>query len=150
MQHAGERVGVAADEAGIPAGHPLRQLPSIEQDEVEGLLLLRQGDAGGAVARLSGAAAAERSIPMEFGPPTLDKPANELLGDVLMELGRAQEARTAYEAAQTLAPGRGQSLLGLARCARALNDPELASSVAARLAKVNLSAALDAVGKNGL
>ena len=115
--------------------HPTRRLPAIEADQLEGLLRLRQGDAEGAIATLSRAAAAERAIPMEFGPPTLDKPANELLGDVPMDLGRAQEARSAYEAAQVLAPGRRLSLLGLARCARALGDQELASRIEARVAR---------------
>ncbi len=142
-----ERFRAAADESGIPAEHPMRRALAIEQDELAGLLLLRKGDTAGALSKLSTAAAAERTIPMEFGPPTLHKPANELLGDVLVELGRAEAARTAYEAAQVLAPGRGQSLLGLGRCARALHDPELASSVDARLAKVHLASALQAVGK---
>jgi tetratricopeptide (TPR) repeat protein len=146
LKRSAERFLGAANDAGIPAEHPMRQVPAMEQDEVAGLLLLRQGDKQGALAKLSSAAAAERAIPMEFGPPTLDKPANELLGDVLMELGRAREARIAYEAAQVLAPGRGQSLLGLARCARALHDQDLASSVEARLAKVQLGAALAAIG----
>jgi tetratricopeptide (TPR) repeat protein len=144
-QLSGERFVAAANDAGILADHPMRRIPTIEQDELTGLLLLRRGDAERALARLSDAANAERAIPMEFGPPSLDKPANELLGDVLMELGRAKEARSAYEAAQVLAPGRGQSLLGLARCARALHDPDLASSVEARLAKVSLASALDAI-----
>lgn len=147
IKRSAERFLVAANDAGIPADHPLRRLTAIEQDEVQGLLLLRQGNSEGALALLSKAAAAERAIPMDFGPPTLDKPANELLGDVLLELGRAKDARTAYEAAQTLAPGRGQSLIGLDRCARALQDPDLAASVQARLAKVNLVAALDAIRK---
>jgi cytochrome c-type biogenesis protein CcmH/NrfG len=81
---------------------------------------------------------------MEFGPPSVDKPANELLGEVLLDLGRAQDARTAFEAAQVIAPGRGQSLIGLSKCARALKDPELAESVDAQLAKVGLRAALEA------
>lgn len=141
---ASERLLAAAIDAGIPAEHPLRQVPTIETDELTGLLLLRQGDSGGAVARLSKAAATEKATPMEFGPPSTDKPANELLGEVLLELGRAQDARVAFEAAQTMAPGRGQSLLGLAKCARALHDGELADSVEARLAQVGLRAALDA------
>ena len=80
-------------------------------------------------------------------PPSLDKPANELPGEVLLELGRAKEARAAFEAAQTLAPGRGQSLIGLSRCASVLKDAELAANVDARLAKVGLREALAGKGK---
>jgi hypothetical protein len=60
----------------------------------------------------------------------------------LLELGRPQEARAAFEAAQILAPGRGQSLIGLSACARVLKDTELAQSTDARLAKVGLREAL--------
>jgi tetratricopeptide (TPR) repeat protein len=141
-EESSKRFVAAAVEAGIPAESPTRQVPTIEQDELNGLLLLRQGKTAGGLALLSKAAAAEKTIPMEFGPPSLDKPANELLGEVLLDLGRAQEARTAFEAAQILAPGRGQSLIGLSKCARVLKDTELAESVDARLAKVKLREAL--------
>ena len=137
-----ERFLAAAVAAGLPEETPMRRVPMIQQDELKGLLLLRQGDVAGGVALLSKAAAAEKAIPMEYGPPSLAKPANELLGEVLLDLDRPQEARAAFEAAQTLAPGRGQSLIGLSKCAAALEDRELAASVDARLAKVGLREAL--------
>jgi len=103
--------------------------------------------AASGLALLAKAAAAEKDIPMEFGPPSLHKPANELLGEELLGRGQAREARAAFEAAQVLAPGRGQSLIGLSKCARALKDTELAQSVDARLAKVGLREALASKGK---
>jgi tetratricopeptide (TPR) repeat protein len=138
----GERFLAAAAAESLPEEVPMRRVPMIQQDELKGLLLLRQGDATGGIALLSKAAAAERAIPMEYGPPSLAKPANELLGEVLLELDRPREARAAFEAAQVMAPGRGQSLIGLAKCAVALEDRELAASVDARLAKVGLREAL--------
>jgi len=142
-----ERLVAAAIAAGIPAESPMRRVPMIERDQLNGLLLLRRGETGGGLAQLAKAAAAEKDIPMEFGPPSLDKPANELLGEVLLDHGRAQDARAAFEAAQVLAPGRGQSLLGLSACARVLKDTALAQSVDARLAKVGLREALAGKGK---
>jgi hypothetical protein len=142
-----ERLVAAAIAAGIPAESPMRRVPMIERDQLNGLLLLRQGETGSGLAQLAKAAAAEKDIPMEFGPPSLDKPANELLGEVLLDHGRAQDARAAFEAAQVLAPGRGQSLIGLSACARVLKDTELAQSVDARLAKVGLRKALAGKGK---
>jgi hypothetical protein len=138
----GERFLAAAAAENLPEATPIRGVPRIQRDELEGLLLLRRGDVAGGVALLSKAAAAEKAIPMEYGPPSLAKPANELLGEVLLELNRPQEARAAFEAAQVLAPGRGQSLIGLSACAAALGDRELAASVDARLAKVGLREAL--------
>jgi tetratricopeptide (TPR) repeat protein len=143
----GERLVAAAIAAGIPAENPMRRVPMIEQDQLNGLLLLRQGQTASGLALLAKAAAAEKDIPMEFGPPSLDKPANELLGEVLLDHGRAHEARAAFESAQILAPGRGQSLIGLSECARVLKDTELAQSVDARLARVGLREALAGNGK---
>jgi tetratricopeptide (TPR) repeat protein len=133
-----ERFVAAAVGAGIPAESPMRRVPVIEQDQLNGLLLLRQGKTDSGLTLLAKAATAEKEIPMEYGPPSLSKPANELFGETLLEHGRTREARAAFEAAQILAPGRGQSLIGLSECARVLRDTELAASVDARLAKVRL------------
>ena len=143
-----ERFVAAAIAGGVPAESAMRRVPMIEQDQLNGLLSLRQDDPARGLALLSKAAAAEREIPMEFGPPSLDKPANELLGEVLLDLGRAREARAAFEAAQILAPGRGQSLIGLSNCARLLHDAELATNVDGRLSKVELREALAVRGQH--
>ena len=137
-----KRYVAAATAAGVTAEDPAQRVPTIEQQQLDGLLLLKRGRTKEALALLSEAAAGERASPMEFGPPSLDKPANELLGEVLLELGRAKEACESFQAAQVLAPGRGQSLMGLSKCARQLGNTELADSVDARLAKVRLREAL--------
>src|SRR5918994_2007147 len=124
------------------ASFAVMRLPKIMQQQLDGLLLLKQGRANEGIALLSEAAAGERASPMEFGPPSLDKPANELLGEVLLEQGRAKEACAAFEAAQVLAPGRGHSLIGLSKCARQLGNTEVADNAEARLAKVRLREAL--------
>lgn len=137
-----KRYVAAATAAGIAPDGPSQRMAKIEQQQLDGLLLLKLGHADQGIALLSQAAAGERASPMEFGPPSLDKPANELLGEVLLERGRAKEACDALQAAQVLAPGRGQSLIGLAKCARQLGNRELADSTDARLAKVQLREAL--------
>jgi tetratricopeptide (TPR) repeat protein len=75
---------------------------------------LHGGDAEAGLAGLRAAAEIERTIPAEFGPPLVEKPSHELLGDALLRLGRIDEARQAYQAALALAPGRRLSTLGLA------------------------------------
>jgi len=67
----------------------------------EGLRLLRQ------------AADAERSLPVEFGPPALPKPSIELLAESLLALGRKAEAEDAYRAALAAAPGRRRAIHGV-------------------------------------
>jgi tetratricopeptide (TPR) repeat protein len=139
-----QRYVAAATAAGIAPDAPAQRVAKIEQQELDGLLLLKRNRIDEGIALLSEAAAGESASPMEFGPPSLDKPANELLGEVLLERGRAKEACKAFEAAQVLAPGRGQSLIGLSKCARQLGNTEVADSAEARLAKVRLREALAA------
>lgn len=137
-----KRYVAAATAAGIAPDAPARRLAKIEEQQLDGLLLLKRGRTKEGIALLSEAAAGERASPMEFGPPSLDKPANELLGEILLEQDRAKEACAAFESAQTLAPGRGQSLIGLSKCARQLGNTEVADNADARLAKVRLREAL--------
>jgi tetratricopeptide (TPR) repeat protein len=67
----------------------------------EGLDLLRK------------AAEAEAALPPPFGPPALEKPGYEMLGDELLALGRKTEAAEAYRKALAAAPNRRLSVLGL-------------------------------------
>ena len=53
-------------------------------------------------------------------------PARELLGDLLLELGRPAEAAHAYEQALRLTPGRARSVFGLAKAAEQADDPTTA------------------------
>jgi hypothetical protein len=92
---------------------------TVLQQEVEALLALAEGKRAEAVAMLEKAAAAEDAMPVEFGPPFVDKPARELLGDVLLSMGRAREAKAAYDLALRRTPGRESVLSGAARAALA-------------------------------
>lgn len=53
-------------------------------------------------------------------------PAGELLGDMLLEAGRAEEALEAYERAMERTPNRFNSLFGAARAAEAAGTTEAA------------------------
>ncbi len=68
---------------------------SVLDREVRALLLLAGNRTEEGVAELLAAAAAEAAMPVEFGPPFVDKPAPELLADVLLSLGRRAEAASA-------------------------------------------------------
>jgi tetratricopeptide (TPR) repeat protein len=74
--------------------------------QVDALRLAAAGKREDAVALLRKAAAAEQAMPFEFGPPAVEKPTFELLGEQLMALGRPAEAAAAFRAVLTRAPGR--------------------------------------------
>ncbi len=83
--------------------------------ELEASLLLSDGDVGAAEARLREATALEDAAPLTFGPPTPVVPTHEMLGRLLLDLDRPAEAAAEFEAALARAPGRRQSVEGLAK-----------------------------------
>ena len=82
--------------------------------ELEGELQLAANPDSG-VALLRRATRIEDSMAFAFGPPDVEKPSHELLGDVLLGLTRYGEAAAEYEAALRKAPGRVTAVQGLAR-----------------------------------
>jgi tetratricopeptide (TPR) repeat protein len=90
---------------------PQRQAVIIQ--EIEGMELAVAGKREEAVAAFRKAAAAEQSMPFDFGPPFIEKPALELLADELLAMKRNDEAATAYRAALARTPGRAVVVEGL-------------------------------------
>jgi len=79
----------------------------------EAVVVLAQDKRNEGLELLRKAAEAEAALPPPFGPPALQKPSYEMLGDELLALGQKQEAAVAYRAALTAAPNRRLSVLGL-------------------------------------
>ncbi|MEM6494613.1 MAG: tetratricopeptide repeat protein [Pseudomonadota bacterium] len=79
-----------------------------------GIYLLASGDTENGIAALREAAQTEAAMPIVFGPPAVEKPSAELLGEELLKLGRYQEAAEAFRAALRFAPNRKLSNEGLA------------------------------------
>ena len=61
------------------------------------------------------------------------KPARELLGEMLLEVGRPAEALTAFEETMKREPNRYRSIEGAARAAQASGDAAKARSYYAKL-----------------
>ncbi len=83
--------------------------------EIRGLLALAERRNPEGIETLTEAADRERAMPIEFGPPFVDKPAGELLGDALLRLGRTSDAASAYSAALLRTPRRVAPTRGLER-----------------------------------
>ena len=98
--------------------HWARQI-EVQRRGVSAWIALAEDRADAALEEMT--AAAELSAGMEKHPvsPGDLQPARELLGDMLMELGRPDDALRAYEASLTTWPNRYQTLLGAARAAAA-------------------------------
>jgi hypothetical protein len=82
---------------------------------------------------LRSAAAEEDRLPYEFGPPFIDKPSYELLGEALLIAHQPAEARIAFEKALARTPGRTTALVGLMKAAEQTGDATKAAAVRAEL-----------------
>jgi len=81
--------------------------------QADAVVALANGQPEQGIALLRKGAEAETALPPPFGPPVLQKPSYELLGDELSALGRKAEAAEAYRRALAAAPNRRLSVAGL-------------------------------------
>lgn len=95
--------------------------------------------ADAAVAWMREAEALEAATPKHAVTPAPILPASEQLGDLLMELGRPEEAASAYARSRSLYPNRFNTLLGAARAAAAGNDQQAAHASYAALLELAAS-----------
>jgi len=94
---------------------PDRPEREIRIKQIEGLIKIEQNETEAGIALLKEAVSAETDLPVDFGPPTIVKPSHELLGDVLSDLGRYDEALDAYDKQLVRTPDRRRSLIGKER-----------------------------------
>ena len=105
----------------------------ILSDEITALIRHKEGDSGAAIELLRVAAKLEDSLPFEFGPPFIDKPSYELLGEILLEAKQPRDARAAFETALRRTPDRTSALTGLMKAAAQSGDSKKEAEVRARL-----------------
>lgn len=114
---------------------PGRRAAVVMEAQLEGRIARARGDARAAEELLREAARGEDAMGYDFGPPVVVEPAHELLGELLLELGRPDEALAELDLALARAPRRAKSLLGLARAATAAGDAERARATWTLLAE---------------
>lgn len=83
--------------------------------QASGLMKLAHGEDVAGLADLREAALLESKQPLVFGPPAIEKPSFELLGEELEKLGQWGEARKAYKKALLMMPNKLSSKEGLER-----------------------------------
>ena len=82
--------------------------------QLDGMILIADGRYDDGLSLLKEAVRLQDSLPFEYGPPYPVKPSHELLGEVLLSMGKPEKARQHFEAALLQAPNRALSLKGLA------------------------------------
>ncbi|HJR63613.1 MAG TPA: tetratricopeptide repeat protein [Gemmatimonadaceae bacterium] len=104
--------------------------------EVDAWLAHARGDAQASASLMREAAELEVSTPKHAVTPGPTLPAHELLGDLLLEQGRTQQALVAFKRSLELYPRRFNSLLGAARAARSAGDEAQARAYYQQLLEV--------------
>jgi tetratricopeptide (TPR) repeat protein len=100
----------------------------VMHQELGALIALKKGDKDGAVSLLREAVALEESMRPPNGAADPVKPSHEVLGEVLLELGRPAEAATAFDTCLLRMPNRARSLMGAARAHAAAGHKDLAEA----------------------
>ncbi|MDP9193717.1 MAG: hypothetical protein M3P06_18640 [Acidobacteriota bacterium] len=113
-----QKAAVDAGDEGTAANPTARIAAEVMVQEADALLLVvtekpESAKRDEALKILEAAAKAERSMPIEFGPPVVPKPAAELYADQLLAAGRAADAAAAYQSVLERTPGRKPALEGL-------------------------------------
>ena len=122
--------------------------------ELEGALDLAEGKNDEGLRLLRQAADLEEALPVPFGPPFVEKPSHELLGEALQSVGRPVEAVKAFEGSLARAPLRTRSLLGLARTLARSGEAEKSRRTYAQIHAIEHGAdalpddVLDGAGRN--
>ena len=112
------------------------QRAEILEEQLQAMTLFSEGKGGEAVDLLRKAAKTEKSMAFAFGPPFVDNPTQELLGEILMKMNHPLEARAAFERALARTPTRTASLLGLARAANQSGDKQKAEETYSLLRRI--------------
>jgi hypothetical protein len=110
-----------------------RAYVELTAQQVDALEKIEDGKLDAGIALLRKVGDAETAMPLEFGPPPIQKPTHELLGDQLLAAGRNAEAEQAYRSTLARAPGRTLALQGLLRTQQALGQTEAAALTQAQL-----------------
>ena len=109
----------------------------IYNGELHAMLAAAEGKTKDAVTELQSIAEKEHKMPVEFGPPSIEKPTDELLGELLLQLHRASEGRDAFQTALARTPGRRMVVEALARTDKEIDAMAAAKQTSAGTAPKN-------------
>ncbi len=109
------------------------KIASVLKLELEALEQQAAGNHEEAILLATQAAEAESSMEFVFGPPRVVKPAYELLGEILLDQQRFDEAIDAFEKTLEQRPGRSRTLKGMGLAALHGNRSDVARKAIAQL-----------------
>jgi len=87
-------------------------------DQLRALLISPKPASAELLNALKLVAARERALPLEFGPPVIYKPTDELLGELYLQSNRRTEAQESFNSDLARAPGRRLGVYGFRQSAQ--------------------------------
>lgn len=108
--------------AAPPQDAGLREQAEVMLREMEALDLFARGRHAEAFAMMDRATALQARMPKPIGRPFPVKGADELYGELLLQVGRAKEAIVWFDRTLARTPNRSRAVLGLARAYRNAGD----------------------------
>lgn len=100
----------------------MREQAAIMIMEMIAMLELAQGNVEEALSAIRDAVTLQDAMPKPIGRPYPVKGADELFGELLLQMGRPVEAMAWFERTLTRTPNRSRAVLGLARAAARAGD----------------------------
>lgn len=122
-EHGAAPAPAPAAGGGPDAGKGIR----VMHKELAALIAQTKGQTDQAIALLKEAAAIEESMRPPNGAADPIKPSHELLGEVLLQAGKAKDAADAFEVSLLRMPNRARSLMGAAKAHAAAGNKEKAA-----------------------
>jgi tetratricopeptide (TPR) repeat protein len=118
----------------MPGGSDAGKSVRIMHKELSALIAQAKGQNDQAIALLKEAVEIEESMRPPNGAADPIKPSHELLGEVLLQAGKAKDAADAFEASLLRMPNRARSLMGAIKAHAAAGNKEKAAE---RMATLN-------------
>jgi tetratricopeptide (TPR) repeat protein len=131
--------GAAPASAEMTAGKPAPNSDAnknirVMHKELSALIAQAKGQTDQAIALLKEAAAIEETMRPPNGAADPIKPSHELLGEILLQAGKAKDAADAFEVSLLRMPNRARSLMGAVKAHAAAGNKEKSAE---RLATLN-------------
>jgi tetratricopeptide (TPR) repeat protein len=131
--HAEHGAAPAAPVAPAMGGSDANKGVTIMHKELQALIAQAKGQNDQAIALLEEAVQIEESMRPPNGAASPIKPSHELLGEVLLQAGKAKEAAEAFETSLLRMPNRARSLMGAIKAHSAAGDKTRAAERQATL-----------------
>ena len=106
------------------------------EHQIEAVLARANGETDTMIGHAREASQLEGDMPYSFGPPFVDYPSAQLLGELSLDLGNNDEAANAFAEQLSRTRLKASALLGLANAERARGNAEAAVYAMARYQKV--------------